>query len=1052
MRTKDAVHLLLEADLLRGVPAGVLRGLTPPPEAVTVTSGETLIQEGEQGHAYFLLVRGRLRAFARRPEGGNRVLGDILPGEGVGEMSLLTDEPTAATVRAVHDSEIVRFSRASYLEMMHSSPEAALAVARAVIRRLRARPDGGIKAIPYKRIAVLPIGEAVDITAFNARLTDQLGRQASTTRLSVESLGPELAPLAAQRNSLAASAAAAAERRLEELEGGHGLVLMACDDAPTEWTRLCLARADLVLLVAAAGGDGMLSDTETRFLAGLDPDLAARMDLVLVHDDDWHLTPGAENWLQARRIAEHHHVRRAVDEDFARLARKLTGRAIGVVLDGGGARGFAQIGILQAFEEAGLPIDRIAGVGIGAVIAGLYAAGNNPKQIAAICREIWLKGRPLTEYTFPALSVIRGRRLRILFHNAFQGWRIENLPIGFFCVSGNLTRTDAAVHDRGPLWKAIAASNSIVGAGPPVFWDGDVLVDGEVVANVAGDTMRQRFKGLVVECDVSANEPLSVARDMVEAPSGWSILLRRLLPVGEPLAVPGLFEVMARTATLNGRRLAKLGRPLADLTVAPDMGHFTETDFDALDEIVQLGRARAIAVLAAAVGALGGLVDRTRLADPASLPDNDMLFARYHERRATERKTRRKRTLVGAAAAVFIIGAVMVLRGDHIRIANAVGGLWSGFREAAGPKGGLGGAKSSTVAARRHEGANLLPVQAVTLQARDGFEVTENYAGRIVSRRASDISFEQTGLLVAVLVQDGDRVTAGQDLARIDTRQLEARRRELEAELKHQKALRDQTKARLDLARITEKRRSELLRQNNVSRQLYDQSLFEERALASEMNASMAAIEQAAAALDRVEVDLSKAVVKAPFDGVVVDRLVHEGTVVSPGTPVLRLIEAGIKEVRVGVPAHAADALRPGTTYQVEVNGRIVQATLQAVLPSLNAETRTVPLVLSLPDPDMAFQNGQLARLQLARTVTMNGFWVPATALIGGRRGLWNAYALEDLGSDGLKSISLREVQALHSEGDRLFVRGTLKDGDRLVATGLHRLVPGQIVHLVDGK
>jgi RND family efflux transporter MFP subunit len=345
--------------------------------------------------------------------------------------------------------------------------------------------------------------------------------------------------------------------------------------------------------------------------------------------------------------------------------------------------------------------------------------------------------------------------------------------------------------------------------------------------------------------------------------------------------------------------------------------------------------------------------------------------------------------------------------------------------------------------------ANLLPVSTLTVRLEDAYEVEEGHAGRIVNRRRSDLGFERGGLLVEVAVDEGSRVEQGSVLARLDTRSLEAQRRELTARLAHSRAVYQEMEARLELARTTAKRRGTLLKKEHVSRQAYDEAMLDERALGSQLEASKAAIQEVEANIEKLLVDIEQSAIVAPYDGIIVARLLDEGTAVGVGVPVLSLVEDSVLEARIGVPARAAGDLVPGRTFDISVEGRKHAARLRSVLPKIDPQTRTVPAIFELDDPGRGLRAGQLARLKIKHRVAMRGFWLPVSALIGSRRGLWTAYVVEptDLG-DGVVRISRRELQVLHSEAERVYVRGTLSDGERVVSTGLHRVVPNQLVRV----
>ena len=347
----------------------------------------------------------------------------------------------------------------------------------------------------------------------------------------------------------------------------------------------------------------------------------------------------------------------------------------------------------------------------------------------------------------------------------------------------------------------------------------------------------------------------------------------------------------------------------------------------------------------------------------------------------------------------------------------------------------------------------ILPVTVVSASPSVGYEVRERYVGRVVSRRASSLGFEHQGLLTGIRVDEGDRVKKGDILAQLDTTRHQARRRGILADLSLNEANRIETDARLALAKVTAKRRKKLLVSDNVSQQHYDEASLDVEILQSTQKANDAAIEMARAAIAEVDVDIALSKIRAPFDGVIVDRLVDEGVALAAGKPVLRLIEDTVMEVRIGFPAKVAQQLTVAKAYDIEIEGHTYLGKLRAVLGVLDTETRTVPAIFEIKNNTGSgmLRFGQLARTEIKHTVQDEGFWLPIAALIGGRRGLWNAMAVEPNGEDeNIYRVSHREVQVLYSEADRAYVRGAMKVGDLVISGGLHRVVPGQLVRLAN--
>ncbi len=326
-----------------------------------------------------------------------------------------------------------------------------------------------------------------------------------------------------------------------------------------------------------------------------------------------------------------------------------------------------------------------------------------------------------------------------------------------------------------------------------------------------------------------------------------------------------------------------------------------------------------------------------------------------------------------------------------------------------------------------------LPVRVVAAEFQDGYDRRRDFPGRIAAARRSDLGFERDGLLIDVRVDDGDAVAAGDTLAVLDTEPLQRRRDEL-------LAAREATLARRALAEVTLIRRTTLVDQGHASEQALDEARFEAQALTAEAERLTASI----AALD---LDLDKSVLRAPFAGRIDARLADEGTVVEPGQPVLRLVETGRLEARIGVPEAAARTLRLGQPYTVDIGGVAGGATLRAVTPALDPTTRTVTAVFDLaPQGTLDPAVGALVRLSLSETVPEPGAWLPRSALTEGVRGLWTVFTLEATGDGGAHLVRRADVEILHAEADRVYVRGTLAPGDLVVADGTHRVVPGQRV------
>ena len=353
----------------------------------------------------------------------------------------------------------------------------------------------------------------------------------------------------------------------------------------------------------------------------------------------------------------------------------------------------------------------------------------------------------------------------------------------------------------------------------------------------------------------------------------------------------------------------------------------------------------------------------------------------------------------------------------------------------------LAGCQSSDGApADGDERASLLVRVAPAVPA-ESFRVRREFVGRVEAARTSDVGFELPGALAAVSVDEGAEVAGGAELARLDTARLQAALAEAEAALA-------EARSAAGLAERTLARNEEARAYDGISAQELD--LARQQSAAAE-----ARVAAALARVNAVRVDLAKARLVAPYAAVVVARHVDEGNIVAAGQPVLRLQELAPPEVRVGVAGRLASGLAGGQVRQLVVDGTTLDGRVRSVLPVRDPQTRTVDVILSL-EASAGAVPGDLARLVLEETIPAPGLWLPATALAEGSRGLWTAYVAKELagapaGASGATHVlEARAVDVLHEDGDRVYVRGAIEAGERIVTGGLQRLVPNQEVRVAD--
>lgn len=580
----------------------VLKLLREHLEWVEIAGGQTLMQQGEPGDSMYISISGRLRAYVDDEDGGQRMVREMSRGQIMGEMSLFTDAPRSATVVAIRDSVLVRLGKAQFQRLLATSVQLSMALTRQIIQRLQTEQSRSVLASPVT-MGLLPISAGVDARAFGEQFAEQLRRLGRVRLIDSAAVDQEL-----QQQGLAESDETDIEvnRRiallLDHLEAQNDYLLLVADDAPTPWTQRCTRHCDELLLLADATQAPLLHAIETECLVNRPPRTEAAEILVLIQPPEQLSPRGTSAWLNRRALADHVHVRQGHDGDMARLARIQTRNAVGLVLAGGGARGFAHLGVYRALRERGVEVDVIGGTSIGAVMATLIAADQPVDKVMNVARKAFARSPTGDFNLLPMISLIKGERLRQVIAGGMQDLLgfdadVEDLRKNFFCVATNYSKACEQVLRRGNLRRAMRASISIPGALPPVIHEGDLLCDGGTFNNFPVDVMQgMRGVGRVIGVDLSYNKPRRIEID--EVPSSWALLRDRFRPRAKRrYKLPRLAAYLMNVTILYSTSRQRQAQRLTQLYFNPPLDRVGMLEWGKFEQIVQQGYEHAIKVL-----------------------------------------------------------------------------------------------------------------------------------------------------------------------------------------------------------------------------------------------------------------------------------------------------------------------------------------------------------------------------------------------------------------------------------------------------------------------
>ncbi len=555
-------------------------------EWVYLHSGDALFLQGELGNSLYIVVSGRLEAVVEDNMGKTQIVGEISRGETVGEMAIFSEELRAASVYALRDCELVKLPKVTFEQIMQQRPHMMMAITKVIIQRLQKAMHAPVTQSNLINIAVVPISPNVKLNGFCQRLVSTLLSSDSILHLSSERVDNLMEMMGASQLAEDDPQSIRLSTLLDEQEIKHHFTLYQADSTVTNWTQWCLKRADQIILVANATDDPQLSEIEQILLCKENCLTTASQMLVLLHSKKEKLPSGTQRWLSPRKVKSHHHVRCHVEADFERLTRFLTGRAVGLVLSGGGARGFAHFGVYLALKEAGIPIDMIGGSSMGGHIGAQCAAEWNRRKMIRVNRRGLVDFNPYKAYQLPIVSLLRGQKMKESSTMAFGETQIEDLWINFFCISSNLSTYQMNIHQQGSLEKAIRATTAIPGIAEPILEDGNVLIDGGVLNNLPGDIMR-RYCGTVIVIDIAGQMNLNVEYESI--PSAWEILWRRIWPFQKSFQLPSIIDILLGATLLSSNDRANMVRKDADFCLTPPVKQFKMLEFSALEELVEVG-------------------------------------------------------------------------------------------------------------------------------------------------------------------------------------------------------------------------------------------------------------------------------------------------------------------------------------------------------------------------------------------------------------------------------------------------------------------------------
>jgi NTE family protein len=532
----DAEHLIRLAKLLH------------------LSRGDTLFEQGQASEHFYLLLQGQLKGQRVRPDGFQDLSLSFFPGEMIGELGFFDHAPRTLTISARRDCVLLEIDHTALKQFGEFSRSVYHHLIRMLVSRFKR--ELGYSG-PSKQHQFILFQSFVRPEGFSAQAIEDF--QSAMSRHCELRRWKQLSDVTPH------SSVSNKDWVVEMIETEP---IEALDDRLIEELD-CL----VVMLCASTLNDSRSCELLRAQLKCAEDDLPVWF--VLVHEAAWVEQSVVErirsNFGSGFKLL---HVRRGHYSDNARVARHILGLTLGLVLGGGGARGFAHAGFFQALEEAGVVVDSVGGTSMGALVGALISSGRSAAEVSKALSTSFKRGLPfkLKDYWIPKHGFVKSKAVDEVYQNAFGDLLIEDQPIPFFAISCNLTTGNQFLFEQGPLWKAVRASTSIPVFFEPFMAGRQVMVDGALVNNVPVDCMRARGARKILTVDVGLEEDITA--HMVDESN---------------IQMPTMMKSLMRVIELGGIEKSRQAKVISDLYVQPAIEKIGLMEFERREEIVALG-------------------------------------------------------------------------------------------------------------------------------------------------------------------------------------------------------------------------------------------------------------------------------------------------------------------------------------------------------------------------------------------------------------------------------------------------------------------------------
>jgi predicted acylesterase/phospholipase RssA len=373
----------------------------------------------------------------------------------------------------------------------------------------------------------------------------------------------------------------------EEMENNEGINILICDDDHPTWAKQCILYCDLVIVATEFDAPNSLYAIEKHLNIYAANILNKKIYLLLLHPENAYAPSLTRRWFENRNFDLHLHIRANNPKDIRRFCRILTHRAVGLVLGGGGAKGFAHFGAAKAMLESGIEFDFVGGTSAGALSGICLTYADFEMDNAILLGQKGAENKPTSnDYNFPFLSLMSGRKMRNHLQGMLGETHLEDIWVNTFCISTNYSSASIKVHETGLARQRIEASIAIPGVFPPVIIDRHLHVDGGVMDNLPIEAMYQKPVSHVIAISLSAQTPHLV--DIETVPSAWSLFMNNVTKKHQ-YRLPSMTALLINSLTLNSVQKQTITKSQVSIYLEMDLRKYGFLDWSKWQQLIEIG-------------------------------------------------------------------------------------------------------------------------------------------------------------------------------------------------------------------------------------------------------------------------------------------------------------------------------------------------------------------------------------------------------------------------------------------------------------------------------